>query len=345
MIAATRVRQVPYMKLIFQRPLPPARRILRNKKNKNSIYRATRLIKKNIIFTFLLINIFTSMTVFCQYRKVQFSESYMELSLGLSPLHTHNHLYGRIYGTDSLMSQYAEYYQAGLSSSGELSPIKFMIPLDFSYNLEFTYSWFLKTGIEYASGSNSGTKTYDLSWAGTSENHQNDYKFNISYIMPYLGLEKGFSSFAAYLNLGLSFFHFSHQNKSKYTEDQYWHSISDTFTVNSAVPSMVVGIKYRINPGKPFLGKRVKITAKLEYILLRITNFTGKKTSTGESSTSMNFSETTKGQIYTYETNPFDLGWYSTWDLLTSPDIEGIRNLTDMILDLSCIRFSLGLSW
>jgi hypothetical protein len=296
----------------------------------------------------ILIAILLSLTLLSADNTSKKYKIEVEASAGIGILHSHDSLYQRTSGTDFLIAQYAQLTGANaqVSSIQSHEAIKRLIPVNIGVNFNVHSNWYLKMGVEFSSGNTSSDTTYLLPLYGLNENYIYDFEYKISNLMPYLGIETRFSNFGVFLNLGYNTTSFSHTYGLKYSEgDNYQHTLTESFDTKGNGLGVTIGGKYMVN-----LGARAKVFLKLEYLYLKIGSFSGDKSISGSNSLGETFSNSSDGTIYSYQTNPFGIGWYDFWDVYEDiPNMSAtsfpIRNTEKLSLDLSCIRLMLGFSF
>jgi hypothetical protein len=251
-------------------------------------------------------------------------------------------IYFRDSGIDSLVNQYARFYNVTPSSSGEFKEIKSMLPFNFTINYNLKKNLYLKMGFEFSSKSIFSEKSYQLTPNGVEEAHKYNLKNKVGYLMPFVGFETRISSFGFYANLGINFANFSHIQDFTYFENNYSQEREDKFDVKGSGMSAIVGGKYMYK-----IGKKIMVLIKLEYFYSKIKSLNGDKFSTGSNSLGENFSESIlDGTLYSFEMNPYETGWINYWDMYKSlPNELWIKNPKKLLLDLSSIRLMIGFSF
>ena len=278
-----------------------------------------------------------SVTIFSKMKnKLDF-----EVSLGFSKPEL-KEIYYRDSGIDSIINQYALFYNVTPSSSGEFGEIKSMLPFNFTINYNLKKNLYLKMGFELSSKSISSEKSYQLTPNGVKEVHKYDLKNKVGYLMPFIGFETRISSFGFYANLGMNFANFSHTQNFNYSENNYSQEREDKFDVKGSGMGVIVGGKYMYK-----IGKKIRVLIKLEYFYSKIKSLNGDKFSTGSNSSGESFSESVlDGTLYSFEMNPYEIAWINYWDMYKSlPNESWIRNPVKLNLDLSSIRLMIGFSF
>ena len=269
-------------------------------------------------------------------KKIEF-----EVSVGISTLSSGPSLYYRSSGMDELIDHYSRYYQASSTVSGEFGEIKTQLPINFSVNYNFADSWYAKVGLEYSRGSASSEKEYGISWDEMNEKYLNNFNYKISSFMPFIGIEKRFSSFSLYANAGFGFIRFSHTEDLEYSENSLSYELHSTFSTKGSGIGIILGGKYFLT-----VLKNKKLLIKLEYIYLKTGSLKGEKQIVGTNADGGSISEKTDGTLFVHETNPFGLGWFDFWDLFeSSPDDTWIRDIKKMSLKISGIRLMIGIAF
>ncbi len=264
-----------------------------------------------------------------------------ELSAGYS-LSKPSELYYRATGIGSLIQQYTSLYGADFQSDGEFKEKLPLIPIQFSVNYPVANRFYVKAGLEYASGQNTGEMSFQFSHNGLTENHVYGLENKISYLMPFVGAETRVSpSIGLYVLLGLNMAKWSHAYRFDYSENGYTEAIEETIDVSGSTMAVLIGGKYMIK-----VGKKGKLLLKAEYLYAKLGGLSGDKTGTGSNSLGEHFSETVEGMPYTFRMDPYGLGSFLFWDLYeTEPGTAWIQNAREMSLDISSIRFMIGFSF
>lgn len=286
-----------------------------------------------ILFTFLL-----QPALFPQdiEKDVEKKKLEVEVSGGGAFIHAHDQFYNRVSGTYSLIDQYAQHYRQSAELSGDdLHKMKILMPLNLSLNYSFSRHWFLKIGFEYSSGKAFTAQQYTIDWDGKEETYDYDYSYRLSSLMPFIGIETRFSAFGIYAEVGYNITDFSFTQFLKYKEDDdMLLEEGDFYDTGGRAVAVILGGKYMIR-----CGRKAKLLLKMEYLYLKIDSFSGDK---------KNSSGTTTGTLYTYEQDPYSMGWLPYWDLFESesdPGKMGFRNIKRLGLDLSCARLLIGFSF
>ncbi|MCI0471464.1 MAG: hypothetical protein L0Y73_07400, partial [Candidatus Aminicenantes bacterium] len=211
--------------------------------------------------------------------------------------------------------------------------MKILMPLNLSLNYSFSRHWFLKIGFEYSSGRAFTAQQYTVDWDGKEETYDYDYSYRLSSLMPFIGIESRFSAFGIYAGVGYNITDFSFTQVLKYKEEgDALLEEGDFYDTGGRAVAAILGGKYMLR-----IGSKAKLLLKMEYLYLKIDSFSGDKT---------NSSGTTSGTIYTYEQNPYNMGWLPYWDLYAAEPVKmGFRNIKRLGLDLSCARFLIGFSF
>ncbi len=262
------------------------------------------------------------------------------ISGGLSYVDPGEYRY-RAEGIDALMEQVAGNYGIEYTFSGDFGKNIFTVPIQAQFNYRLSDRWYLKAGLEFGYGRYSPAKTYNLEWAMPTETVQIDLSTKLMYLMPFAGAETRFGRFGIYASLGYNFLHFSHQKDLESSAGSFWLRQGDTISANGSGFGLLLGGKYFFN-----IGKKTDLFVNLELCYLKIGHLKGTRESVQSSSTGETFSESISGTIYSFETNPYDLGWFSTWELYASaPSGSDFRNAGEMLLNLSGIRLMIGIAF
>lgn len=263
-----------------------------------------------------------------------------EISAGMS-LSDPGDQYNRAQGIDSLMEQYIQNYDLAYTASGSFGKNIFYIPINALVNYRISGKWYLKGGLEFAYGIRSDQKTYRLDWTGTTESHGYDLSSKLTYVMPFVGAGTRFGKFGIYANVGLNFLSFSHQKKLEVSETGYWHRQDEEISASGSGIGIILGGKYSF-----LIGKKTNLLLKLEFCYMKVKSLSGNRDTSISNSFGESFSESIQGTIYNFEINPYDLGWFYTWEMLDSvPSESWIRNVSDMAVNLSSIRLMLGIAF
>lgn len=269
-----------------------------------------------------------------------------EALIGMHFLHEHPHIYARADGMDTLLSQYSQYYQGGINFVGKVQPMTHMLPVQIGVNYEIAADWFLKAGVEISMGKKSFQKTATVSWDEFSETHQTDFQIRLFSLMPTLGLEKRWSFFSLYGQLGLNFFKFQYRENYRFTDSDYWQQRLDSYKSNSILPSAILGAKFTFSPHFTVAGRNLSIEIKLEYLISNCRSLSGSQNTLISDSNGQFLTLEKNGDFYSLEYNPFDIEWFSYWARV-DPNTTGdsYRNLRPLGLNLSAARVMLGISF
>lgn len=284
----------------------------------------------------VLVIIFQCVNLPAQSKKLEF-----ELALGYS-MAKPSELHYRATGIDSLVQQYSNLAGSDYQSEGEFKENLTTIPIHFCVNYPVADRFYVKAGLEYASGKNSGEVSYQLSHNGLEENHAYGLEDKVSYLMPFVGAEARISSAVGlYALVGLNMAKLSHAYRFVYSENDYSETIEETIDVSGSSMSVLVGGKYMLK-----IGKRGKLLVKVEYLYAKISSMSGDKSRIGSNSSGERFSETVEGTPYTFRMDPYGLGGFLFWDLYeTEPQSSWIQNARQLSLDISSLRLMLGFSF
>jgi hypothetical protein len=288
------------------------------------------------LFSILLLIFSLCLNLPAGSKKLEF-----EVSAGYS-LSKPSELYYRATGIGSLVQQYTSLYGADFQREGEFKENLPLIPIQLSVNYPVANRFYVKAGLEYASGQNSGEVSFSLPINGLTENHVYGLENKISYLMPFVGAETRVSSaIGLYVLLGLNMANYSHAYRFDYAENGYTETIEEAIDVSGSTMAVLIGGKYMIK-----VGKRGKLLLKAEYLYAKLGGLSGDKTRTGSNSLGGRFSETVEGVPYTFRMDPYGLGSFLFWDLYeTEPGVSWIQNIREMSLDISSIRFMVGFSF
>lgn len=244
-------------------------------------------------------------------------------------------------GIDTSVSQYADIFGLTQSSTGEFKENLTGIPLNLMVNYKLSEGLYLKFGGEFSTMSNSFSKTYSISWPGMNETMDFSLKNSITNIMPFIGIEKRFSSFGIYAILGLNLTSLNHTNTLNLNDNSSSMESIEEIKASGTGIGINIGAKYMIKFKNKF-----GVFFKLEYVLHKVASFSGDKTTTVSDSVGENYSTTESGSIYLYDLDPYGNGGFGWWDLHnTSPSGNDVSNVSDFSMNLSRIRFLIGFSF
>lgn len=244
-------------------------------------------------------------------------------------------------GIDTSVSQYADVFGLTQSSSGEFKENLKGIPLNLMVNYKLSEGLYLKFGGEFATMSNSSSKIYSVSWPGTKETMDFSLTNSITNIMPFVGIEKRFSSFGIYAILGLNLTSFNHTNTLNLSDNSSSMESVEEIKASGTGIGINIGAKYMIKFKDKF-----GIIIKLEYALHKIGSFSGDKITTVSDSVGENYSTTESGSIYLYDLDPYGNGGFGWWDLHNAtPSGNDVSNVSEFSMNLSRIRFLIGFSF
>lgn len=264
----------------------------------------------------------------------------IEFSLGLGRVNPQQ-LYDRSAGIDELVSQYAGHYDVSVTSTGEFTQNKLMIPINLSVTYPLKNKLYLRAGVEVAFCNSSSEKDFELDWSQGIQSQLNytelqhyGLSYKVSYFMPQVGGGYHISdAFDVYGSIGLGFTRFT------YTEDFSVTMGSDSpqsetteYKAHGTALGVILGAKYGIKISK------INAFIKLEAMLLKATWLKGSRTGAGE--------DVADGTFYYYDWNPYLKRTFPYWDVFeTEPATMDKSNVTGMSLNLSSIRILLGISF
>ena len=244
-------------------------------------------------------------------------------------------------GINTSVSRYADIFGLTHSSTGEFKENLTGIPLNLMVNYKLSDGLYLKFGGEYSTISNSSSKIYSVSWPGTKETLDFSLTNSITNIMPFVGIEKRFSSFGIYAILGLNLTSFNHTNTMNISDNSGSMESVEEIKASGTGIGINIGAKYMIKFKDKF-----GIFIKLEYALHTISSFSGDKTTTVSDSWGGGYSTTESGSIYLYDLDPYGNGGFGWWDLHNaSPSGNDVSDVSDFTMNLSRIRFLVGFSF
>jgi hypothetical protein len=270
----------------------------------------------------------------------------VEMATGFYFLHQHSQLYLRETGIENYITQYA--HELGLNSMSvkDLNPIKSLFPINARLNIEIIDQWFLTLGVENHQRQSDSTMNFQVPKPAVTEQHYFGLSYALNTFNTLIGVEKRFGDFSAHALVGLAFCKLDHTYNYRFQENDYEQTIESMYQLKKNNPIFIIGAKYYLlnsffRSEKP----NPTIFIKLDYVLLRINQFTGSKVSTGTNSLGESFSEEVKGTVYQYETSAYGNDWFSYWELFeNAPSGSLIKNSTPLSLDLSGLRIFAGIS-
>ena len=247
--------------------------------------------------------------------------------------------YDRASGIDNLMGQYIQNYGLEYTTSGKFGKNIIYFPVNALVNYRISEDWYLKAGLEFGYGNQSNQKTYRLNWTTTTEDHRYNLSSKLTYFMPFVGAERRFGKYGVYANVGLNLLSLSHQKNLEVSESTYWHRQDEDISATGTGIGILVGGKYNF-----LIGKKTNLILKLELCYLKVSNLSGSRDTSITNSLGESLSESIQGTIYSFEINPYDLGWFYTWEMFGSvPGESWIRNVSKMAINMSSIRLMLGI--
>ncbi|MCK4836012.1 MAG: hypothetical protein KAT17_05210, partial [Candidatus Aminicenantes bacterium] len=272
-----------------------------------------------------------------QQKKVRTKKIDFEVSAGISHSDPGDFYY-RASGIDTLVDQYIKNYGLEYSVSGEFGKNIFYFPLNATMNYQVSSKLYLKGGLEFGYGNQSNEKTYTLNWGSFSEDSRYKLASTLMYFMPFFGAETRFGDFGIYANVCFNFMSLSHQKNIELSEPTYWYKKNDDISASGSGFGILLGGKYTFE-----LGKKLNLLVKLEFCYLKIGKLTGTRDTAISNSAGESFFESVDGTIYSFEMNPYDMGWFNSWELYDSiPTDSWIRNINELTFNLSSIRLMVG---
>lgn len=244
-------------------------------------------------------------------------------------------------GMESMISQYSGFYGLTETDSGTFKENFVGIPFNFTVNYRLSEDLFLKFGAEYSAFGNSSSKEFTLDWENLTEKFDYKLENKISNIMPFVGIEKRFSSFGIYALLGFNLTSLTHNRDLNYSEDGYTMEENEEYKVSGSGIGIVLGAKFMIK-----VGKKNGVFIKLEYSYAKSGSFNGDRLTVSSDSEGASYSGSKSGSLYTYEYNPYGLGGFNWWELHeNSPSGSAVTNEKGFSLDLSRIRLLIGFAF
>jgi hypothetical protein len=263
-----------------------------------------------------------------------------EITAGLGFTDTGN-LFDRAEGISTMMIQYADNYQVEPVINGEFTKNMFLVPLQAAVNYRLSPNWFLKGAVEFSFGSLSGEQTHSINWGGGNETHAHNLSTRINYLMPQVGVETRFGSFGIYGMVGFHFMQFSDTETYRLTDGAYTYNREDVTKASGGGFGLMLGGKYRFD-----LGGRIDMVVRLEAAYIGVGSLSGDRSTAAQDSDGRSFSESVSGTVYSFETDPFGHGWYSSWRLYGSaPTGDEFRSVEELSLSLYSLRLMVGIAF
>lgn len=275
-----------------------------------------------------------------QAKKIEF-----EISVGVGNVNPES-IYNRSSGIDALIDQYARHYNLDTTFTGEFPEIKRFIPFNLSLNYPLNDKLYLKAGVDYCFSNAASEKSFQVAWQDFDENHDYSLTNKISYLMPHIGFAYMPGALGFHGAVGMGFARFTHIEELDYSEPGYGYETGDTFNVSGTGLGVILGVKFRIRLSKKSSGKAVHAFVKLESVMLKVNTFSGEKTRAAVNASGQRVSETEEGTLYGFEWNPYGNQRIDFWDIFETPPTDAaMRNFQELGLNLSGIRFMIGLSF
>jgi hypothetical protein len=296
--------------------------------------RKTKEIEMRRILFILIITVMIVTPLFSK-GKIQFDISY-----GISSFNRDSDLFLR----DRAAVQWSEWnynYSSYLSYSIEenLEEIKRLLPFRVSGSYELKNGWSVLAGLEWSSTKTSSEIQSVGNWETYSEYSASQLDYKLSYVMPFIGIEKKISFFSLYSGICWNFAALKHTTQGSFSLTGNPTPIyTENYDTKGRAPGAIFGVKFRLK-----VIKGLSFHIKLEGLLLKIPSFSGSFD--GERAGPV-YSQR-EGYIYTYA------DWATgirSWDLFSSSFIstlaEGsIRDPEKMGLSFSSLRIILGISF
>ncbi len=294
--------------------------------------------KRIIILCWVIFLSFTLLLTAQEAKQKKEKKYSIEISVGAGSTNPQQILH-RAHGTETLISQYADFYQLDVTTTGQFDQSKMMIPFNFSVCYSLKKKLYFRAGIEYAYNNSSSGKEFQLASQGFSEYHEYAFSSKISYLMPQVGIglriTNAFDLYGS-LGLGLSRFTYTEDLNSEMSPGNEL-STRTIYKAKGTSPALLMGIKYRIKL------KKIYTFLKLEYLLLKVNRFKGSKSYELGGSVE---DEVQDGTFYHFEWDPYSSGRFDYWEIFeTDPTGTDKQNVVEMGLNLSCIRLMIGFSF
>ncbi len=265
--------------------------------------------------------------------KIQF-----DLSYGISSFNRDSDLFLR----DRATVQWAEWsynYSGYLSYSIEknLEKIKRLPLFRISGSYEIKNGWLILAGLEWNSTSTTSEMQSVGNWETYSEHSAYRMDYKLSYVMPFIGIEKKISLFSLYSGICWNFAALKHTYRGSFAlNGNPTPTYTETYDTKGGAPGAIFGVKFRLKVSKGF-----SFHIKLEGLLLKISSFFGSLNYEGH----VFFQR--KGHIYTYGDWATGIKSWDIFDIsFISTLAEGnIRNPEKLGLSFSSLRLILGISF
>ncbi len=244
-------------------------------------------------------------------------------------------------GIDSSVSQYAESIQYNYKTVGKFKNMMTGLPISITVNYRLSNDLYLKFGGEYETIGNSYDKTYSISWPSFTEKMSYTIENSIKNIIPFVGIEKRFSSFGIYGIIGLNITSFVYKNILDLSGGSYNLKKITDIKANGKGIALYIGAKYMIK-----LKKKFGFLIKAEYVYRTIGSFSGKKSYKVSDSVGGDKSVIESGDLYMYDLDPYGKGSFKWWDMHKGlPNKSNIKNVESFSLNHSSIRIMLGFTF
>jgi len=261
------------------------------------------------------------------------------ISLGMSFVKPKN-LILKNNGIDSSVSQYADSLGYDHKTEGKFKEKMMGIPISFIVNYKLSDGIYLKFGGEYETISNLSDKAYSVSWPSLTEKMDYSVKNSITNIMPFVGIEKRFSSFGVYAIIGLNLTSFKYENILDLNDGSYSLKKVTEIKASGTGIGFNIGAKYMIKLNK------YGIIVKAEYAIRTISSFSGDKSYKATDSLGNKSGTEESGSLYIYDYDPYGKGGFEWWDIhKNSPNASNIKNVKDFSLNISSIRMMIGFTF
>lgn len=241
-------------------------------------------------------------------------------------------------GIDAQVEQYIDNYGLEYTVTGEFGKKRLYFPLGGTVNYRLSDKFYIKGGLEFGYSDRSNQKTYTLDWGSFSEEIRYQLSSTVTYFLPYVGAETRFGEWGVYGNLCLNFLSLSNVKNTRISDPGQWVEANDDVSASGTGFGIILGGKTHFR-----IGKKMNLLVKLEFCYLKIGKLSGTRDSSVTRSNGDSSSESVDGILYSFEINPYDLGWFSSWELYDSaPSGALYRDVGQLSYNFSCIRLQVG---
>ena len=257
-------------------------------------------------------------------------------------------LYERNRGIDSVISQYATFYNLTHTSTGGLKENKLFIPFSLVGTYSLNEKIFLRAGIDFAFNSGSSSKAFTVAWNDFNEEHDYGFSDKVSYVMPHIGAGYKTKKFDIYGGLGIGMASYTHDETQDYSEPGFSYDVEQSFKGSGSGIGVILGVKYNAYTLKQRSGKRpINLIAKAEILILKINTLKGDKSRVITDNQGNRSSDSVSdGTFYSYQWTPYGSTSIDYWDVFAGvPNDSSINDLSKLALNLSGFRVMIGISF